>query len=88
MLNQDKLREFEEKGFLIVEDLIDKTSVLNPLITEYEELLSQLRDIWVAEGRLDPAAPSSTFQELIVSAYKAGIDYFQPMDISLCRPER
>ena len=83
MLSQDKLGEFEEKGFLVIEDLIDRTTVLEPLIAEYEELLSDLRRTWIAEGRLDPAAPSSTFQELIISAYKAGLDYFQPMDISL-----
>lgn len=83
MLSQDQLRDFEENGFLVVEDLIDRTTVLDPLIAEYEELLSELRAAWIADGRLDPTAPSSTFQELIISAYKAGLDYFQPMDISL-----
>lgn len=83
MLSAAQLKDFEENGFLVVDDLIDKDAVLDPLIAEYEELLAELRANWVAEGRLDADAPSETFQDLIKSAYQAGLDYFQPMDISL-----
>jgi phytanoyl-CoA hydroxylase len=83
MLSQNQLRQFEEDGFLVVENLLDTESVLDPLIEEYEELLDELRADWVAEGRLDPDAPATSFQDLIKSAYRAGLDYFQPMDISL-----
>ena len=83
MLSRGQLRDFEENGFLVVENLLDAETVLDPLIEEYEELLDALRAGWVAEGRLDPSAPASSFQDLIKSAYRAGLDYFQPMDISL-----
>lgn len=83
MLSRDQLRDFEENGFLVLEDAIDRASVLDPLIAEYHQLLDELRDGWVAGGQLDPAAPEASFDELITSAYHAGLDYFQPMDISL-----
>jgi phytanoyl-CoA hydroxylase len=83
MLSQDQCRDFERDGYVVLENLIDTASVLDPLIEEYEELLDGLRKGWVADGRLDPAAPASSFQDLIKSAYHAGLDYFQPMDISL-----
>jgi phytanoyl-CoA hydroxylase len=83
MLNQEQLRDFEENGFLVVENLLDRESVLDPLIEEYEGLLGELRDGWVADGDLNPAEAAATFQDLIKSAYRAGLEYFQPMDISL-----
>lgn len=83
MLSAEQLRRFEEDGYLVVEDLIDRGSVLEPLVAEYEAVLDRLREEWIAEGRLDPAAPSQNFQERVSSAYAAGLDYFQPLDISL-----
>lgn len=83
MLSADQLRRFDEDGYLVVEDLVDREATLAPLIAEYEALLDRLRTRWIAEGRLDPDSPAGSFQEQVSSAYAAGIDYFQPLDISL-----
>ncbi|MEM7025896.1 MAG: phytanoyl-CoA dioxygenase family protein [Pseudomonadota bacterium] len=83
MLSDQQLQRFDEDGFLVVEDLLDQDTIVAPLIAEYEALLDDLRDDWIAEGQLDPNAPAGTFQERISSAYAAGLDYFQPLDISL-----
>jgi phytanoyl-CoA hydroxylase len=83
MLSADQLRRYEEDGFVVVEDLIDRATILAPLIAEYEALLDRLRARWIAAGRLDPTAPAGSVQERISSAYAAGLDYFQPLDISL-----
>ncbi len=83
MLSAAERRQFETDGFLVVEDVIEREEVLEPLIAEYEALLAELSACWIAEGRLDPDAPAAHFQDRIRSAYAAGLDYFQPLDISL-----
>ena len=83
MLTKEQLSFFDAHGYLVVDNLLDHETILNPLIAEYEALLSDLRAHWVARGDLDPDAPSDNFQDKILSAYWAGLDYFQPMDISL-----
>jgi ectoine hydroxylase-related dioxygenase (phytanoyl-CoA dioxygenase family) len=83
MLSREQLRQFDEDGFLVVEDLLDHQAVLAPLVAEYEAVLDRLRQRWIADGELDPNAPANNFQERILSAYAADLDYFQPLDISL-----
>ena len=76
MLSQDQLRDFQEQGFLVLDQAIDQKTVLDPLIKEYETLLSDMRANWIAEGALDPSAPAETFEDIIRTAYSAGLDYF------------
>ncbi len=83
MLSADQHRFFDENGYLVVEDVIDRESCLDPLIAEYEALMSGLVADWVSEGKLDPALISASFDDQIIAAYRAGLEYFQPMDISL-----
>jgi ectoine hydroxylase-related dioxygenase (phytanoyl-CoA dioxygenase family) len=83
MLDDQQLEQFREDGYLVVDEVLDPETVLDPVIEEYEQLLSQLGARWISEGRLAPDAPAATFQDRIISAYRAGLDYFQPMDISL-----
>lgn len=83
MLNAEQKAQFEEDGYLVVEDVLDAERTLAPVIREYEAIARRLRAQWIAEGRLDPAAPCGSFEEFILSTYRAGLDYFQPMDISL-----
>ena len=83
MLSPAEVSQFEDQGFLVLENVIDQASVLDPVIQEYEVLLETLRTDWIADGKIDPAAPAGNFEERIISAYRAGLDYFQPMDISL-----
>ena len=83
MLNSDQLNSFEENGYLVVPDAIDRETVLDPLVEEYRDIMNLLMAGWVASGCIDKPAPDATFEELVIAAYRAGLEYFQPMDISL-----
>lgn len=83
MLSAAQMRQFEEDGFLVVENVIDRAATLDPVIVEYEEILDDLWKGWVDAGVLDAADRCDGFQDRIVRAYAAGMEYFQPMDISL-----
>lgn len=83
MLSQRQLRQFAEDGFLVVEHLLDRKRTLDPVIGEYEALLDGLWQRWIASGALSPEEPASTFEDRILRAYRAGLEYFQPLDISL-----
>ncbi|MEM9224379.1 MAG: phytanoyl-CoA dioxygenase family protein [Pseudomonadota bacterium] len=83
MLTDQQKDFFQENGYLVVEGLLDQARVLAPLVAEYEALLADLRAKYIAEGSLKADAPSRNFQEQISSIYAAGLEYFQPLDISL-----
>lgn len=82
-LTTEQRRRFEEDGFLVVENVLDRTRTLGPLIAEYEAVLDRLWQGWINSGALEPGDPGGSFEERIVTAYRAGLEYFQPMDISL-----
>ena len=83
MLTPEQLDQFNEQGFLVINDVIDHQRVLNPLIDEYESRLNELCQLWQAQGQLHQAFTPSSFDECIKAVYDAGLDYFQPLDISL-----
>ncbi len=81
MLTPDQIDQFETQGYLVVEDVLD-TASLEAVKAEYTGLLDRLYDGWQAEGLVPSAEGLDFWQKLLVS-YKAGCDWFQPMDISL-----
>ena len=87
MLNRQQLQEFSDQGYLVLEDVFDQAGYLDPLRAEYEEKLHRICSEWAREGRLADAAlnrmAGATFEECIKVVYEAGLDYFQPLDISL-----
>ena len=78
MLSPSQVTEFREKGVLIVEDVLGE-DILGPVRAEYERLFDGLVEGW---GNPDEVT-GDTFEERIIAAYRAGHDWFQPMDISL-----
>lgn len=79
MLTSDQLAHLRTHGYLVVENVLDENT-LAPLRAEYGALLAALYDAWSIDGRLPEAR---TFEERLIAAYRAGYDWFQPMDISL-----
>lgn len=77
MLSQDQIEFFQTNGYLVVENVLDDR-VLGPVRAEYAELLDGL----LAEWGMDDLAGAS-FEEKLIASYRAGKDWFQPMDISL-----
>ncbi len=81
MLTPDQITQFDTQGYLVVEDLLDRAT-LDAVKSEYAALLDDLYAGWQAQGRV-PAAPGADFWQKLLTSYKAGCDWFQPMDISL-----
>lgn len=83
MLSPDEIRRFHEDGYLVIPDILDRERVLAPLVREYEALLADLCEGWRRRGMLPADATADTFEGRIIALYRAGLDYFQPLDISL-----
>ncbi|WP_413720207.1 phytanoyl-CoA dioxygenase family protein [Silicimonas sp. MF1-12-2] len=75
MLTPDQIDSFETQGYLVVENVLDQAT-LDRVRGEYEALLAGLMESW-------GAVSSGDFATDIVTAYEAGHEWFQPMDISL-----
>jgi len=83
MLTSEQISDFHDSGYLVVENIVDRSTIVEPVLSEYELLLSDLCDNWVANGLLDADKNCGSFEDKIRAAYHAGLDYFQPLDISL-----
>ncbi len=83
VLTTAQLKEFEQNGYLVVEDVLHPDLVLKPILREYAEILDGLYDHWFAEGEVSKNPGDLGFDEKLLEAYRAGCDWFQPMDISL-----
>ena len=75
MLNRDQVEEFRATGVLVVEDVLPD-SVLAAVKSEYQNLANGL-----LEG--NAMTPSGDFEADLLALHRAGIDWFQTMDISL-----
>ena len=74
---------FARNGYLVVEDVMDQSSVLDPVRAEYARLLDRVIDEWVTAGDLDPLPAGMDFFGKLKHCYLQGLDWFQPLDISL-----
>ncbi|MEM9732830.1 MAG: phytanoyl-CoA dioxygenase family protein [Pseudomonadota bacterium] len=79
MLTTSQIETFEREGYLIVPDVLGD-DVLGPVQEDYEALLDGLYEPWMADGLVPDVAG---FEPRLKAAYAAGLDWFQPMDISL-----
>ncbi len=83
MLTRDQIRFFDENGYLVVEDVLDQSRVINPIKAEYSTLLDDLYETWFTQGAVAVAPQGLSFDDKLLIAYEARCDWFQPMDISL-----
>lgn len=83
MLTQDQIQFFEDNGYLVVEKVFDRAGCLEPVVREYEDLLTRLCEGWQRDGAMPALPAEASFQDRILASYAAGCDYFQPLDISL-----
>lgn len=82
MLTPDEIASFHRDGYLVVPNVIPP-DVLDRVKDEYTQLLDRLYQGWYAAGLVSEAPETLDFWGKLLSAYRAGCDYFQPMDISL-----
>jgi ectoine hydroxylase-related dioxygenase (phytanoyl-CoA dioxygenase family) len=73
MLSDDQITSFQRDGYLVVPDVV--SDVLPAVRQEYARLLKGVCSEWGIEF--------TTFEDTLIRAYKAGHDWFQPLDISL-----
>ncbi|SFR42435.1 phytanoyl-CoA dioxygenase family protein [Litoreibacter janthinus] len=75
MLSADQIAAFNRDGYLVVPDVVPQET-LDRVRAEYAALLDALYASW---NLLEAAS----FEQKLITAYRAGHDWFQPMDISL-----
>jgi hypothetical protein len=82
MLSPEQITQFERGGYLVVPDVIP-AQIMDRVRAEYAALLDDLYAGWFAQGAVTAPPDTLDFWGKLLGAYKAGVDYFQPMDISL-----
>lgn len=76
--------QFEEQGYLVVEDLFDIERDLAPVVEDYSRKLDDLCERWMAEGKLHDSHRDLPFgKRLTRIAAEAGLDWANHFDISL-----
>lgn len=82
MLSDAELEQFNREGYLVVEGVIDE-GTRQAVMAEYADLMDVLYDQWHGEGKVPAPTPGMGFWDKLEVAYKAGFDWYQPLDISL-----
>lgn len=81
MLTQLQIDHFNTQGFVVVDDVLP-AQLVDAIRDEYEALMDRLYADWQDQGRVGVPV-SDDFWGKLLTAYRAGLDWFQPMDISL-----
>lgn len=79
MLTQEQVRFFEEKGHLVLADVLDQKTVLGPVRADYSELPDRLYEGRHHEGKV-PAPEGMSFDDKLLESYRAKCDWFQPLN--------
>ncbi len=82
MLDDAQIAQFNRDGYLVVEDVIDEVT-RKAVVDEYATLFDDLYDRWYAEGKVPAPTPAMGFWDKLDVAFRAGFDWYQPLDISL-----
>lgn len=82
MLTKAQRSQFDRDGFLVIEDVID-ADTLAAVRAEYAALMDGMYADWQDAGQVPPATPDMGFFDRLDAAVKAGVEWYQPLDISL-----
>lgn len=82
MLTPEQLDQFNAQGFLVIEDVVDPET-LAAVKAEYAALMDDLYEGWAEDGLVPAPTPDMGFFDKLDVAYRAGFDWYQPLDISL-----
>jgi phytanoyl-CoA hydroxylase len=82
MLNSEQIEQFDRDGYLVVDNVID-AEVLQSVRAEYAARMSELYEGWVKAGLVPAARPGWDMWDRLERCIAAGIEWYQPFDISL-----
>ena len=83
-LNRQQLSQFQQEGYVVVEDLFDPATYLEPLVGEYERRLDELAQELLVQGRIKSAYPGMEFGTRLTHIYQdSGQVHSQYFDFSL-----
>jgi ectoine hydroxylase-related dioxygenase (phytanoyl-CoA dioxygenase family) len=83
-LRPDQVAQFEEQGYLIVEQLFDPQADLDPIIEEYKGVLDRLAEDLFARGEIRDRYAELPFGERLIQIYQeSGKVHAQYFDFSL-----
>jgi phytanoyl-CoA hydroxylase len=82
MLSQAQIDKFNHEGYLVVEDLISEP-IRVAVQAEYYELMEVLYSEWRRRGQVPEISHGANFWDKLDAAVQAGIEWYQPFDISL-----
>lgn len=78
------LEQFNDQGYLVVENVLDVERVLDPIVAEYAALVNTWAEKWYAEGKLASSYAELSFADRLARVLnERGADGYQPFDISL-----
>src|SRR6516162_1134710 len=78
------LTRFKEQGYLVVDDVLDGPTDLDPVVDEYATLLDEVAAHWHAAGHLAATYAELPFGERLAQILRErGPEGYQPFDISL-----
>lgn len=84
MLTQDQVEQFQEEGYLLVENLFDPAADLDPIIEEYHGVLERLANELYEKGEISSTYAELPFGQRIIEIYKeSGKVHAQYFDFSL-----
>lgn len=82
MLSATELAQFERDGYLVVEDVLDAHTI-RAVEHEYATVMDGLYEGWLEKGDLARDRRANGFFDKLGRAVDAGIEWYQPLDISL-----
>lgn len=82
MLSENQINQFQQQGYLVVENAVN-AHIIDDLKNEYDEILSDMYDDWHVQGKLPENSDGLSFWQKLDNVRDANLEWFQPFDISL-----
>ena len=83
MLKKFQIDEYNRNGYLVLNNILSKEQIIDPIKKEYSDLLDKLCKKWIKMGLINENVLSKSFFEKLKISYCKGCDWIQEMDISL-----
>lgn len=87
MYRTNVFKDFDELGYVLLEDVLDPVEDLGPIVQDYDALLDRLATNWQRAGAISSAYRELPFEQrfarVALEASQAGINWIQYFDFSL-----